>query len=228
MKPIMENWKSFLVENKKEKIKNLKYGEITTRRHRRDVTKELEVIDIKMSEIPITKYPENDSDEVKQEIKSVLNAMTNNREISKDDLKRTDRQPLKLFTKYLKAEKIKFDQSFLSKIYNDAGKISLRLKIRYDRPRPEQLGPLLGFDIKSIKTDSDDTPAYPSGHTMQAWTMAYYLEDKYPEHKDKFYEIAEMIEKSRIVRGAHYPSDNKEAKRIAKKYLYPNIKRKSR
>ena len=117
-----------------------------------------------------------------------------------------------------------FEDQLVKDIYNDAGVFSLKLKMRYERPRPEQLGPMVGYDIKSIKTDTDDTPSFPSGHTMQAWTLAYYLADKHPEHKQEIYDIAEMIEKSRIIRGAHYPSDNKEAKKIAKKYLYPNIK----
>jgi len=54
--------------------------------------------------------------------------------------------------------------------------------------------------------------------------MAYYLSDKHSDHQQSFFDIAEKIEKSRIIRGAHFPSDNKEAKKIAKKYLYPNIK----
>ena len=96
--------------------------------------------------------------------------------------------------------------------------------MRYNRPRPEQLGPMLGYDIKSMKTDTDDTPAYPSGHTAQAWTMALYLADKHPDHKEGLYDIAKKIEDSRIIRGAHYPSDNVEAKKMAEKYFFPNIK----
>ena len=114
----------------------------------------------------------------------------------------------------------------LENIIKDVAIITLKLKVRYNRPRPEQLGPLVGYDVRSIKTETDDTPSYPSGHTAQAWTVAYYLADKFPEHKDGLHAIAEKIEKSRIVRGAHFPSDNKEAKRISKKYLVPNIKEK--
>ena len=224
MKLIMENWKSFIVENKKQEIIDLKYGELKRKNHRKRLAEEPKVIDIKLSDIPITKFPANESDAVKKELKTVLNAMVD-KGMSKEELKETDEKPIKMFTKYLKENDLD-NISVVEDIAKDVAIISLRLKMRYDRPRPEQLGPLVGYDIKSIKTDTDDTPSYPSGHTMQAWTIAYYLESKYPEHKKDLYDIAEKIEKSRIIRGAHYPSDNKEAKSIAKKYLLPNIKEK--
>ena len=224
MKLIMENWKRFLSENKKEDIRNLKYGELKKRKYKSALSKELKVIDIKLSDIPIAKFPANDSEAVRGELKNVLDTMTNNRELSRKDLSDTNSRPLKLFKDYLKKNDLDFDNQLVKDIYDDAAIFAIKLKMRYERPRPEQLGPMVGYDIKSIKTDTDDTPAFPSGHTMQAWTLAYYLADKHPEHKQAIYDIAEMIEKSRIIRGAHYPSDNKEAKKIAKKYLYPNIK----
>jgi len=224
MKLIIENWRKFLSENKKEDIKNLKYGEIKKRKHKKDLSKELKVIDIKLSEIPISKFPANDSDAVKKELKTVLDTMTNNKEFSRDELKVADRNPIKLFKDYLKDNDLEYDNELVKNVYEEAGIISLRLKVRYDRPRPEQLGPLVGYDVKSIKTDTDDTPSFPSGHTAQAWTLAYYLADKHPDHKQALHDIAEKIEKSRIIRGAHFPSDNRESKKIAKKYLYPNIK----
>ena len=224
MKLIMENWKRFLSENKKEDIRNLKYGELKKRSHTSALSKELKVIDIKLSDIPIAKFPANDSEAVRSELKKVLDTMTNNRELSRKELNDTDRRPLKLFKDYLKKNDLDFDSQLIKDIHDDATTFAIKLKMRYERPRPEQLGPMVGYDIKSIKTDTDDTPAFPSGHTMVAWTLAYYLADKHPENKQEIYDIAEMIEKSRIIRGAHYPSDNKEAKKIAKKYLFPNIK----
>ena len=81
MKLIMENWKRFLSENKKEDIRNLKYGELKKRKHKRELSQELKVIDIKLSDIPIAKFPANDSEAARNELKKVLDTMTNNREI---------------------------------------------------------------------------------------------------------------------------------------------------
>mgnify|MGYP001369715574 CR=1 FL=1 len=224
MKLIMENWKSFLLENKKQEIRDLRYGEIKSNKYKKRLSQETKIIDVELSDIPITKHPPNDSEAVKTELKKVLSSMSNNRELSKKELEKTDKKPKQMFTKYLKDNDLEFDKEFIDDLVTDVAIISLKLKVRYNRPRPEQLGHLVGYDVRSIKTETDDTPSYPSGHTAQAWTVAYYLADKFPDHKDELYAIAEKIENSRIVRGAHYPSDNKEAKKIAKKYLFPNIK----
>jgi len=224
MKLIVENWRRFLVESKRQEIKDLKFGELQSRKHKKRLAEEPTIIDIRMSDIPISKFPENDSAVVKSELKQIINAMTNNRELSKQDLKKTDKNPKSLFVKYLRKNDLEFDEELLENLYKDASIIALKLKVRYNRPRPEQLGLMVGYDIKSIKTDTDNTPSFPSGHTIQAWTVANYLASKHPEHKSGLFEIAEKIENSRIVRGAHYPSDNKEAKKVAEKYLFPNIK----
>jgi len=225
MKLIMENWSSFLTENKKQEIADLKFGELTNNKHKKKLAEEPEVIDIRMSDIPITKYPANDSAAVKVELGKVLHAMTNNKEIDKKELKKLDQKPKSVFVKYLKDNDLDYDDEFLGKLFRDVSIITLKLKVRYNRPRPEQLGPKVGYDVKTIKTDTDASPSYPSGHTAQAWTVGYYLADKHPDHKEEILDIAQKIEDSRMIRGAHYPSDNKEGKKIAKKYLFPNIKR---
>ena len=224
----MEGWRKFLESSiteasKEDSIVNLTYGELKKEKHIKRLAKELEVFDLQLSDIPISTYPANDSEEVKKELEFVLSKMKDKGGFSDDDLEKTDEKPLEMFFDYLKDNDIKYKKDTLQKIYEDAANVSLKLKVRYNRPRPEQLGPLLGYDIKSIKTDTDNTPSFPSGHTTQAWTLAYYLSDKHPEHKPGFYAIAKKIQDSRVVRGAHYPSDNKEAKKIAKIYLFPSI-----
>jgi len=226
MKLIMENWKKFLSENKKQEIKDLRYGDLKNKKHKKKIAQEPKIIDIRLSEIPISKFPENDSEAVKRELKLILDSMSGNKDMSKEEIKKADEKPKKMFTDYLDDNDLKYDDEIIDDILSDVSIITLRLKMRYNRPRPEQLGHLVGYDIRSIKTDTDDTPSYPSGHTAQAWTLAYYLESKHSEHKKELYDIAEKIEKSRIIRGAHYSSDNKEARKIAKKYLFPNIKEK--
>lgn len=226
MKLIMENWKKFLSENKKQEIKDLRYGDLKNKKHKKKIAQEPKIIDIRLSEIPISKFPENDSEAVKRELKLILDSMSGNKDMSKEEIKKADEKPKKMFTDYLDDNDLKYDDEIIDDILSDVSIITLRLKMRYNRPRPEQLGHLVGYDIRSIKTDTDDTPSYPSGHTAQAWTLAYYLESKHSEHKKELYDIAEKIEKSRIIRGAHYSSDNKEARKMAKKYLFPNIKEK--
>ena len=226
MKLILEKWKSFLAENKKKEIADLKFGALESEKHKKKISKEPKVIDIKLSDIPISKFPSNNSAAVKRELKQVLDSMVDNNEMTAKEIEEADKNPEKLFIEYLNDNDLDFDENLIDNIYEDVSIITLRLKMRYNRPRPEQLGHLVGYDIRSIKTDTDNTPSFPSGHTTQAWTVAYYLSSKHPDHKKELFEIAEKIEKSRIIRGAHYPSDNREARKIAEKYLFPNIEEK--
>ena len=222
----MENWNSFLTENKKQEIADLKFGELKNKKHKKRIAEEPKIIDIPLSEIPITKFPPNNSAEVKKELKTILDTMVDNKDISKKELETADKKPTDMFTKYLKDNDIEYDKEFIKDVVRDVSIIALRLKVRYGRPRPEQLGHLVGYDIRSIKTETDDTPSYPSGHTLQAWTLAYYFASENPDSEEDLFDIAEKIEKSRIIRGAHYPSDNKESKNIAKKYFLPKLQEK--
>lgn len=224
MKLIMESWRGFIVEDKKQEIEDLSFGELEHKGAKKRLSEIPEVINIKLSDIPIVSYPNNTSSTVKKELLAVIGAMKDNADIPKEELKKRDTKYEKMFTDFLEENEVDYDKEFLEKIKKDVGILTLGLKMRYNRPRPEQLGPLLGYDIKSIKTDTDDTPSFPSGHTSQGWTMALYLADQNPEYKKELFDIAEKIEQSRIIRGAHYPSDNREAKKLAEKYYFPNIK----
>lgn len=224
MKLIMEQWRDFIVEDKKQEIDNLSFGDLKHKGAKDRLAEEPKIIDIKLSDIPITKYPENSSSEVKKELLAVMSAMKDQKDISKEEFKKRDLKYKEMLTDYMKDNNLDYDEKKLERIRNDVAILTLGLKMRYNRPRPEQLGPMLGYDIKSMKTETDDTPSYPSGHTAQAWTMAYYLADLHPDHKDALFDMAQKVEDSRIIRGAHYPSDNIEAKNIAQKYYFPNIK----
>ena len=223
MKNIFSNWNQFLKEEKQKSIDSLRYPELTSKKHKKRLKEKTSIIKIDAEDIPNLKFPKNSSNTTKSEIRSVMNSMTSKNRMDDGLLHETDKNPIEMFYRFLDKNKIKYDKSFLDKIYKDVAIIVLKLKAKYSRPRPEGLGPKLGFDIASIKTDTDNTPAFPSGHTSQAWTMALFLSDQYPELKSGFQKIASQIEQSRIDRGAHYPSDNRAARHLAKKYLYPNI-----
>ena len=70
-------------------------------------------------------------------------------------------------------------------------------------------------EVKAVKTDTAETPAYPSGHAFQSFMLAKHLGKKYPQHKRKFYEMAHRIAASRVSVGLHYPSDNQKAFALA-------------
>ena len=61
--------------------------------------------------------------------------------------------------------------------------------------------------------------AYPSGHSTEAWSLAFSLSDKYPKRKNKYYAIANNIATNRERAGLHYKSDSDYGKLLARKIL---------
>jgi hypothetical protein len=86
------------------------------------------------------------------------------------------------------------------------------LKILFNRARPWQINKNLDI-YNSI---SAATPAFPSGHSAEAFYLAKRLSVKYPEKREKLYEIAEKCGKARIYGGLHYPSDHEFSKFLVK------------
>ncbi len=86
-------------------------------------------------------------------------------------------------------------------------------KYLINRPRPAQVNK----DIKVRHSVTADTPAYPSGHTYQAFVVAREYSKKYPHLREKLFNIAEQCGQARIAAGLHYPSDHEFSKRLVLK-----------
>ena len=94
-----------------------------------------------------------------------------------------------------------------------------RLKWHFKRPRPYHLEPMLQ-PLTRIKT-----PAFPSGHTLWAYTQAYIFSEIIPEKRNDFLQKADEVRWSRELLGIHFPSDNEAARIIGwylLKYWYNN------
>lgn len=101
---------------------------------------------------------------------------------------------------------------------------TIRLKMKYARPRPYEISE----EIEST-TDTDDSPSFPSGHAIEAHALAVILGDKFPDKKEELTKMADKISLSRLQMGNHYPSDievgEKVGKLIADAYLEKNVKK---
>lgn len=69
--------------------------------------------------------------------------------------------------------------------------------------------------MENKKSQTANTPAYPSGHCIQAYYLAKYLSSVYPDRSDEFFKLAEDCALSRAYAGLHYPSDNEFGKYFA-------------
>ena len=99
------------------------------------------------------------------------------------------------------------DRQALDAMASDAAILITKMKWLYNRPRPYQIAAKHGVPFKAMNTVTAHTPAYPSGHTIQAYLLASRLSETSPQHRKVFMELAHMISFSRMVGGYHWPSD---------------------
>jgi len=85
--------------------------------------------------------------------------------------------------------------------------VLLRVKYKFQRPRPFQLARALKMPLFPYDTTSTHTPAYPSGHAFQAYIWASCISSHFPAITEKLTEFANDVSESRISLGVHYPSD---------------------
>ena len=128
-----------------------------------------------------------------------------------------------IFTAFMPAIKendIDMSKDDIEEIIDAGSKFTLKIKYKYNRPRPYQIADHYGIeDFKRHKLDTANTPSYPSGHTIQGHLMAELLGREYPKHWSKFKDLADFVSKSRIMARAHYPSDVKFGEEVAQHIL---------
>ena len=131
--------------------------------------------------------------------------------------KLTDKSPYPAFKEYLDEHSLEHEKEALTKIIKDTQAFIMKQKNHYNRPRPAEVN----SKIKPEKSETANTPAYPSGHTFQSYLIADFLSDLYPEHRNGFYAIAKRIADARVSVGLHYPSDNEKAIDLLNELLVP-------
>ena len=130
-------------------------------------------------------------------------------------MKKYDEEFFKPFKKLCEDKGYDFPKEYLSQLTEEAGEIIIKLKYRFNRPRPYQIAPIVGIDINHEPTRTAKTPSFPSGHSCQGHLIANVLGKEYPECAKEFDEIAEKISFSRYIGGLHFPSDLVYGKELA-------------
>lgn len=105
--------------------------------------------------------------------------------------------------------------AFAHAVNEDIASVMFQAKNYFDRVRPSILEPTIRPCIKI-----PGHPAYPSGHSTQAFAWAYLLMEFTPaEQHDAILTGAKLIAQDRELAGVHYPSDTALGQRIARQVV---------
>ena len=172
------------------------------------------------TKLTMTPPPANDSNETRTEIFKLL--AYNDGVIDRPMVKEYD-DLIKPFMEPIEKYNVDVTKDDLQKVVDEAGKFALKIKYKYNRPRPYQIADHYGIeDFKRHELDTANTPSYPSGHALQGRLIGLILTDKDPKHQNEYMAVAQKISESRIMARAHYPSDKVYGEKLADE-LYDQI-----
>jgi len=146
----------------------------------------------------INVYPNNFN-----EVKIVEKYVKQKNQIMNDFIKLTDKS-----VSYAFQDVVIESREQLSKMEGEIVPFITFFKNLFNRARPKQINE----NLNVFESVSANTPAFPSGHTCQAYYLAKKLSIKYPEKREMLFELAEKCGQARIYAGLHYPCDHEFSK----------------
>ena len=162
--------------------------------------------------------PKPDSSEMMKEMRAVKRK-TDNRDLKTErSVINHDDDVAYAIKEYMDKNNLEYSKEDIKKISSAGEVVSRFYKNKHQHPRPEQIVEKMEMNIDIMKKPSDsmNTPAYPSGHSLQSRLVAEYYAKQYPKHKNGLIEAAEECGEGRIAAGWHYPSDHKHGVQLAK------------
>ena len=208
------------------KLDDIIYG-TPSRSHLVTMKKPVTLFDIDTKQINVKEPPSNSSKETKKELRSLQDQTKNVDKELKERINREDKNLEITFYEYLDKNNLDYDKNFIKSIIQETRIYVQHFKYKFNRPRPRQLGDLVGIPVIQQEGEASNTPAYPSGHTTQARLIALFLGREHPEHREELLKIAEEIGINRIKGGFHYTSDH-EAGRLVANDLWASLLKKVR
>lgn len=198
-------------------IDKIVYAKTPKAKHQKrlDAPENYDLIRCSYLDAPVQIPPANSSPETAVELETIANANLQHKNPAKLEQKFDD-DFLHAFKKCVEKAGHKYDEEYFKRLVKEAASITIRLKYKFNRPRPFQLGQVLGIEVTKYASSTAKTPAFPSGHTTQSVLVACVIGKKYPELKEEAMKIADKISLSRLVGGHHYPSDIEYGKKLGK------------
>lgn len=167
-------------------------------------------------------FPLNNSETVKQELNELVEKVRSIFDESNSEhfarYKRYDRNLKQSIISAFTVKGMDIEEIFDS-INDDISSTIIKLKQKYQRPRPYQLAQYYKLKLFPYDTFSGHSPSYPSGHTIQAYVILNIIGNKYPKSYGFCKQFITDIADSRVYLGLHYPSDNDASYLIGQEIL---------
>ena len=103
--------------------------------------------------------------------------------------------------------------NLMSRVWHDAHYHIWSLKFKYARIRPVVIDPRIN------NLQQTGWAAFPSGHSSNAYILAYFYSVLAPEFTNVFLRDAREIAHSREIIGVHYPSDTEAGRMLARQFV---------
>jgi hypothetical protein len=178
------------------------------------------ILDEKFSET--LQFPLNNSQTTIQELNEIVskvNSISSNENATHfERYKRYDRSLLQSIIAMFQTKGLDVEEVVMS-INEDIKPTIIKLKQKYQRPRPNQLAQYYKLKLFPFNTLSGHSPSYPSGHTLQAYCILNIIGNKHPQAYDFCKKFIDDVANSRVYMGIHYPSDNDASYLIGKEIL---------
>jgi acid phosphatase (class A) len=107
-----------------------------------------------------------------------------------------------VFGNWCTAQNLPRTHAIFQQIHRECRPTVEAAKAAWNRPRPYVHNPALNPAV-----ERSATAAYPSGHAYSSTCIAVVLSAAFPEHAADWEKQAALVRWSRVIGGAHYPSD---------------------
>ena len=144
---------------------------------------------------------------VVNEVKKIQQEIENCTDEQKQQYINCDEDASYYIKQYMDEQGLEYEEDHIELIEDQCRPIIRHYKNFYNRPRPYQVADALGMKLDKFKTGTSNTPAYPSGHTVQPIVVAEYYAKLYPQHRAGLMKGAKICGYGRVLAGLHYPSD---------------------
>ena len=180
-------------------------------------------LDVSNEDIDIAEPPTDDSHTTRMELEK-LEQLIQEAKLPREIMRVADRDPLRLFYSVAKKKGLDPLEEEAKEWADDWTKLSFDFKLKFKRRRPWEVKKEHDIDFVVNKSDTTESPSYPSGHAMMGYGVAEFYKDKYPLMADEWDNVAEIIAHSRLQMGVHYPSDVEASKKIVEQLVEQGIK----